>query len=272
MIFKKKQAEKKKKEKRMKLEDLLQKPKHSPPKILVYGSEGIGKTTFCNSKKSLFLLTENGMSSIPKEKTPMVLPVAKNLETFYGYLEAIEASESPEIEYNKIVVDSLSGLEKIIHKNVCKKNRVSNISNIGWQAGFEEAAGIFSDIILRLCKISEEKKKVLIFVGHSKVEKNSPPFGEPFDQFSVDLHKKASAHIVREMDVILFINYSFIVDSESKKAIGDGSREILTKKNPAYLAKCRYSGVPGKIDFDDKNKGINYFLKLIKNSQKKINK
>ena len=47
-------------------------------------------------------------------------------------------------------------------KNVCKKNRVSNISNIGWQAGFEEAAGIFSDIILRLCKISEEKKKVLI--------------------------------------------------------------------------------------------------------------
>ncbi|MBR3821276.1 MAG: AAA family ATPase [Kiritimatiellae bacterium] len=44
-----------------------------PPRLMIYGSEGVGKSTFAsNAPKAVFIQTEDGLSEIDCAKLPVV--------------------------------------------------------------------------------------------------------------------------------------------------------------------------------------------------------
>src|SRR5262249_14251938 len=73
----------------------------SPPRILVYGVAGIGKTTFATSaNKPVVLLTEDGLGTI---KVPH-FPLARSYDEV---MAAIAALYTEPHEYKTVVVDSV---------------------------------------------------------------------------------------------------------------------------------------------------------------------
>ena len=85
-----------------------------PPRIMVYGSEGVGKSTFAaNAPKTVFIQTEDGLSEIDCSK----LPLATSFDEVVRQLTAIRDEEH---EFGTLALDSLDWLERLIWDRVCQ--------------------------------------------------------------------------------------------------------------------------------------------------------
>jgi hypothetical protein len=79
-----------------------------PPRILVYGTEGIGKTTFASQTPSpIFIQTEDGMDHVASDR----FPLAQTYDDVYASLRDIHHEPH---DYGTLVVDSLDWLERLI--------------------------------------------------------------------------------------------------------------------------------------------------------------
>ena len=85
-----------------------------PPRLMLYGTEGIGKSTLAShAPKPIFVQTEDGLGEIACEKFPLAGSVADVLAA----LAELNAAEHP---YQTVVVDSLDWLERLIWDAVCE--------------------------------------------------------------------------------------------------------------------------------------------------------
>ena len=81
--------------------------RYTPPRVLVYGTEGIGKSTFAaNAPKPIFIPTEDGLDQIECDS----FPLAENLS---AVTDALAALINEKHDYQSVVIDSLDWLERL---------------------------------------------------------------------------------------------------------------------------------------------------------------
>ena len=104
--------------------DLNKISKAAPPKkprTIIYGPEGIGKSTFGNMAPSrIFILTEDGLGDIDAPAIPQDEngnPRAAN--SFDEVMECIQTLATTDHEYETVVIDTLDWLEPLIWKATC---------------------------------------------------------------------------------------------------------------------------------------------------------
>ena len=92
----------------MSLKAIRSKTKLKPPRFVLYGGAGIGKTSFAASmNKPIFLLTEDGMGKIQCDH----FPVSKDYDSFIDNLNSLLEEDH---EYATLCVDSLDWLEPLV--------------------------------------------------------------------------------------------------------------------------------------------------------------
>jgi hypothetical protein len=223
-----------------------------PPRIIVYGTEGIGKSTFAASAPNpWFIATENGLRRIKTNK----VAVAKSIEAVQEQLDALCNDEH---NYQSVVIDTLDSMEKLLHKNIAEKSGKKSISDIGFGKGYEAAADLFRDEILaQLDYLNATKNMIVILLAHSKVERFEDPESPAYDRYTLNLHKTLNAAVREWADAVLFATKRTRVEKEDlgfgkvrtiAKGVGaDGGERILrTVGGPACVAKNRYD-IPGDI-------------------------
>lgn len=95
------------------LASILTGAKPGPRRMLVYGTAGIGKSTFATCAPSpIVIQTEDGLGEIDCHK----FPVASSLAAVPENLGALYAEDHP---YRTVVIDSLDWLERLIWARVC---------------------------------------------------------------------------------------------------------------------------------------------------------
>ena len=93
----------------------------APPRIMIYGYEGVGKSTWAaNAPKPIFIQTENGLNQISTNK----FPLAKTWDEVVAQVNALLEEEH---DFQTLVIDSISSLERLIFAEVCRKFGVKNI-------------------------------------------------------------------------------------------------------------------------------------------------
>ena len=98
----------------MSLANIRKKSKLKPPKLVLYGGAGIGKTSFAASMNSpIFVLTEDGMGKIECDH----FEVAKDYDSF---LTNVKSLLDEEHEYKTVAIDSLDWLEPLIWERYAK--------------------------------------------------------------------------------------------------------------------------------------------------------
>jgi len=218
--------------------------KNSPPRIMIYGHPGIGKSTFCSGAPNpVFVQTEDGLDQIESAK----FPLAKNYLEVIKYLDCL-IDESH--EFQTIVIDSLDWLERLIHRDLCNTFSTDSIEKImgGYGKGYVAALKSWDEIIKKLEWLRDEKNMAVILTCHAKIEKYEDPEGS-YDRNTIKLHRTISGPLIEWCDAILFATKKIRREKEQQgfgkerniaKSSKNDDRVIICYTQLQTIAKNRY--------------------------------
>lgn len=222
-----------------------------PPRLMVYGTEGIGKSTLASKAPApIFLQTEDGLNEIDCHKFPL-------LATFEEVEAALTELATEPHEYQTVVIDSLDWLERLVWDSLCKQFGVTSIEKVdgGYGKGYIHATTLWRRLLERLSSLHVERQMVVILIAHAKVEKFEDPESTPYDRYSPRLHKHACALVTEWCDAVLFATRKIRTQTEeagfnrkrtTAYAVGkDGGERVLRAVGgPSCVAKNRYNLEP----------------------------
>ncbi|MFM2054705.1 MAG: hypothetical protein RL456_2742 [Pseudomonadota bacterium] len=223
-----------------------------PPIVGLHGGPGIGKTTFAASASApIFIRTEDGMGTL----TCDAFPVAQTWQDVIDALSALFAN--PGHGYQTVVVDSLSALEPLVWQRVAADAQKPSIEDLGYGKGYIMALEYWQKFLAGIIALRDQQGIMPILIAHSEITRHDSPEVEPYDRYTIRLHKRASALIYERADVIGFANWqtttfrdkdvtAFTSKKDAPKVlnvrgIGTGERLLHLVERPAYVAKNRYA-------------------------------
>ena len=220
-------------------------------KVLVYGPEGIGKSTFASRfPDPLFIDTEGGTKEMDVARTPAPSSWTMLLE------QAAYVKQHPDI-CKTLVVDTLDWAEQMCITHVCDRYNKSGIEDFGYGNGYVYTKEEFGRFLNRLEEIVRCGIHVVL-TAHAQMRKfEQPDEMGAYDRWELKLGKKTTSQtspLVKEWaDMVLFANYktfSVAVDDKGKKHKAQGGARVMyTSHHPCWDAKNRY-GLPGEMPFD----------------------
>lgn len=224
----------------------------APPRILLYGVEGVGKTTLAASAPNpVFLWTEEGAGKLSVDGFPLI-------KRYDELMEVIGVLLTEDHEFQTVVLDSLDWLEPIVWAETCKRGGYENIESPGYGKGYKEADLVWREVIEGLGALREERSMGLVVIAHSQVKTFHDPERESYDRYVIKLHERASGIWRENVDAILFANYRMSITKDGKpndknarvRATGGQMRAVFCEQRAAFLAKNRY-GMPPDINFSN---------------------
>jgi hypothetical protein len=211
-----------------------------PRRVLLYGQEGVGKSTWAaGAPRPIFLDCEGGLADIEADKSPRL----RTIDDVLGALRWLW--ESPH-DYQSVVLDTVDWVERMIHAKVCQDDGVKSIEKAagGYGKGYIAAATEFEKLLANMESLSRKRGMNLILLGHCSPVKVLNPEAETYEQWAPDLHKAASSVLREWCDEVFFASYRtlFRTVGDSKQrtlAVGDDERYIRTRHGAAVQAKNR---------------------------------
>ena len=216
-------------------------------KVLVYGPEGIGKSTFASRfPEPLFIDTEGSTKEMDVARTPTPSSWTMLME------QARYVKAHPEV-CRTLVVDTADWAEMLCIDHILAKYQQSSIEGFGYGKGYTYVQEEFG----RLLNLLEEvvgKGVNIAMTAHAKMRKfEQPDEMGAYDRWETKLSKGVAPMVKEWADMVLFANYktySVAVDDKGKKRKAQGgSRVMYTSHHPCWDAKNRY-GLPEEMPFD----------------------
>ncbi len=214
----------------------------APPRVIVYGVHGIGKSTFASEAKNpIFIRTEDGLAGIKSS----AFPVAKS---FDDVLDALRILYKDPHDFDTVVLDSLDWLEPLVWKHAAKVHGKENIEDFGYGKGYVIALDYWRQIIDGFNALRDDRNMTVVITAHCEVKRFDAPDSEPYDRYQPKMHKASSAMFQEWADVLGFANYKVHTKESDTgfgqkrtRAVGSGERLLHTTERPTHLAKSRYN-------------------------------
>jgi hypothetical protein len=223
-----------------------------PMRVLVYGLEGVGKSTFAACAPSpIFIGAEDGTSELDVVRFPQP-------GTWGDVMEAVTVLTTEPHDYRTLVIDTLDWLEPLCWQQVCVqmakpgKPPLRSIEEPGYAKGYTEAGGLWRQLTAALERLRTTRRMDMVLLAHSWVKTFKNPGGEDFDRYEMKLHKNAAGMWREWCDAVLFAAHDVTTyedDRKRVKGIGTGARILRTEHNAAYDAKNRYD-LPALLPLD----------------------
>lgn len=235
--------------------------KINPPKVVIYGPEGIGKSTLAGKfPGALFVDLEGGTSRLDVAR----VDAPKKFDDFKDVLKDI--IREPPAEYRTLVIDTADKLDGMIQQSVIDgaiDSRINGIEDFGYGKGYTYMEETWKKLLDYLSIFQSKIGWGVVFIAHATMRKieSVGQIGN-YDHFELKLSKKASPLLKEWADFLFFLNYDVtLIKGENNKtrAVG-GERVLYTNHSNYYDAKSRAS-LPDSIELDDN--GVKAILKAI---------
>lgn len=227
----------------------------NPPIVVLYGVDGIGKTTLAAEWPApLYLPTEG-------ERTPagVEIPTPGTIETLGALMDVFEELLTTEHEFQTAIIDSLDGLEPLVWAATCARLGVNSIEEPGYGRGYIEADSEWTEYLSALGALSRAGINV-VQLAHPEIVRFDSPTSDPYSRYTVKLNKRANALVRERADIVAFCNYRVSLKEKEvghKKTVthaeGGKERQIHLNEGAGYVAKNRFS-MPDTIKYE-KGKG-----------------
>lgn len=227
------------------LKSISSNPTIAPPRVVIYGPDGVGKSTFgANAPHPIFLLLEDGLGALSVPHFPL-------LKSWDEVLEALGALYEGEHKYATVVVDSIDWLEPIVWAETCRRHDKKDIEDFGYGRGYVFACDVWREFFAGLTALRGDRSMAVVLVAHAQIKRFDDPANEPYDRYQLKLHDRAAALTREWADAVLFANWrTYTAKSDvgfNKKVTrgtSAGERLIWTEERPSHHAKNRYSLPP----------------------------
>ena len=223
-------------------------PVKSAIRVGIYGTEGVGKTTFASRFPGVVFVDTEGST---KQMDVARFDPPESLDDVLNQLNYVAGA--PE-GIRTVVIDTVDWLEKLIFKAVCTEKDVKNIEDIGYGKGYTYAKQKMQGVLEILDLIIRRGINVVL-VCHSMIRKfEQPDEMGSYDRYMLKLNEKNIAPLVKEwVDMLLFVNYrtDIVTDekTKTKKATGGKKRIMYTTHSACWDAKNRF-GLPDEMPFE----------------------
>ena len=209
------------------------------PRIMVYGVEGIGKSTFAAaSPNPIYILTEDGLGLLKVDHFPIAT-------SFKDVMDAIGVLYSDKHDFKTVVIDSLDWLDAIIQREIEQNYEAKDLA---YGKGAVIAAERWREILDGLNALRNDKGMIVILIAHTAIKRFDSPEVEPYDRYQPKLQERSNAVCREWVDALMFANYKTIVKKDdvgfnqtNNRGISTGERMLFTSERPAYMAKNRYN-------------------------------
>ncbi|MEI6628629.1 MAG: ATP-binding protein [Alphaproteobacteria bacterium] len=224
-----------------------------PPKIILYGRNGIGKSRFAlKAPNPIFLDLDENIYELPitSNKT-LGIPIKtyEDVMAFFGILF------NQDHEFKTLVVDSLSSLEKLVIEKVLKDSNKSSLASFQYGQGYQKMMPLWEDFLQKLKNLWEYKKIIIILLAHFKEKREENLTGASYLQYKINLYEKASELLRNWCSCVLFADDEIILEDEAIEfnrkisKVKNSTRVIHTDGGTTFLAKNTYN-LPPKLPLD----------------------
>lgn len=214
-------------------------------KVVVYGPEGIGKSTFASKfPDPVFIDTEGSTKDMDVARLPAPSSWSMVLE------EVRYVIQNPSI-CKTLVIDTADWAEQLCIAAVCDKHQKSGIEDFGYGKGYVFLQEEFGKLLNLLTELVEKKKVHVVLTAHAKMRKfEQPDEMGAYDRWEMKLSKNVSPMIKEWADMVLFANYkTHVVKVDGKNKAQGGQRVMYTTHHSCWDAKNRYS-LPDEVPFE----------------------
>ena len=210
--------------------------RHSPVRAVVYGTEGIGKSTLAAAFPAPVILdTEEGTHHLDVARV--------SIGSWDELRAAIAEIGGGRGEFRTVVIDSADWAERLLVEHLLAEHKQKSIEGFGFGKGYTLLAEGFGRLLTQ-CDALIGVGLNVVFVAHSKVQRTSPPdMADGFDRYELKLTKQTAPLLKEWCDLLAFCNYKTAVTEGSdgrKKATGGKRRLMHLERAAAWDAKNRY--------------------------------
>lgn len=224
-----------------------------PFRTLMYGPEKVGKTSaLARAPKCIALDIEGRMGHVDVPKFP-------NITSWDEALQALETLLAEKHDYQNVLIDSVSSLEKLLKLKVMADSNWDAAEAGEFQRWAKLANESYWPSFFALCeRLEREKNMGILMTAHMVVKSMKNPDGDPYDRFRPalcgDMGPQLFLHWCHD---VLYATYEDVIRTETKggrsrvKTSTTGGRVMWTRHKPAFDAgnSC---GLPQlmPMDFD----------------------
>lgn len=217
-----------------------------PQRVIIYGPEGVGKSTLAAGFPDPVLLdTERGSSHIDIARL--------DCRSYGDVINAVEELKQGGHGFRTVVIDSIDWCERMLISSFLKDhNRKANaslksIEDFGYGKGYKMIEPVAMDLLSLLNTLMSAGINVVL-VGHSRrVKFELPETAGSYDKYELNLSKFVAPLVKEWADAILFCN--FVVTVQDGKGHGGNQRMVYASPSAPWEAKNRH-GMPAVMAMD----------------------
>lgn len=220
-------------------------------KVVFYGPEGIGKSTFASKfPDPLFIDTEGSTKALNVKR----LPKPTSWQMLIQEVQYIIQTKP----CRTLVIDTADWAERLCVEAVCSRHGKSGIEEFGYGNGYTYTAEEWGRFLNLLQDVIDVANINVLLNAHAVIRKfEQPNEMGAYDRYELKLGKKTTAQtapLTKEWaDMVLFANYktfSVAVDKDGKKHKAQGGQRVMyTTHHPCWDAKNRFN-LPEEMQLD----------------------
>lgn len=221
---------------------------NSPVKVVLYGPEGIGKSTFAAQfPQPVFIDTEGGTKRLNVARLPQPTSWAMLLD------EVAEVRKGS-VPCGTLVIDTADWAERLCIQAVCARAKVSGIEDFGYGKGYTYVKEEFAKLLDALEEVLNAGHNVVV-LAHAAITKfEQPDAVGNYDRWGMKTSKQVASLLREWCDMLLFANYHTIVEkvgsgTNAKNKASGQKRVLYTTHHACWDAKNRFD-LPNEIPFE----------------------
>lgn len=239
-----------------------------PQKVVLYGPEGIGKSTFASQfPDPLFIDTEGSTIHLDVKR----LDAPTSWQMLFDQIKWVRDNKP----CKTLVIDTADWAEDLATKKICQQFNLDGIEGLGYGKGFTYLEEEFGRMLNLLSDVIEAGMNVVV-LAHTTIRKfERPDEMGAYDRWELKLQKKTAPLLKEWSDMLLFANYKVHVINvtpgnakagQGKYKAQGGKRVMYSLHTPSWDAKNRHD-LPEEMDlsFD----AIKHIIPDIQNVQEK---
>lgn len=207
-----------------------------PLRVILFGVEGVGKSTFASrAPKPIFVGADSGTENLDIARMP-------EPRTWEDVFEAVRVLQNEPHDYETVVFDPLSFLETFCWDMLCKRNGWSSMEDLDYGKCYMPAADEWRRLLADVERLWSTRRMNVIFLDHARVKMFKNPVAEDFERYVMAMHEKSSALLKKWCAFVLFATHEVAIHKDKQKRVrgmSDGTRVVRTQWNAAYDAKNR---------------------------------